>query len=170
LKDGPENVSESRARKRGSRCHDDDDNRALSQSSRSHPLRKQIFSLQPTPNSPTSTQYHSNKTSAVNTAHFHTTLRSTTKGANYSTPVLIKSKRQTDTAFTHKAPRDTIASAMADSNVSGASRKRAKVSDQSPICGKKTDVRAVKGVSFGAAQKKLDHQKKQVSSGKQLTI
>lgn len=50
LKDGPGNVSESRARKWGSRCRGDDDNRELSQSFRSRPLRQQIFGLQPTPN------------------------------------------------------------------------------------------------------------------------
>jgi hypothetical protein len=105
LKDGPESVSESRARKWGSRCRGDDDNRALSQSSRSRIVRQQIFSLQPTLSSPAPTQHHSNKTSAVETACTHTIPRETTKSAKHSPPVPIRYYRSCRHLYTHSTSR-----------------------------------------------------------------
>jgi hypothetical protein len=78
---------------------------------------------------------HSSQTSAVNTTY-----------ANTATP------------------QQTTESAMSDSHASAAPRKRAKLSDQSPTGHKKAQVHASEDVSFGAAQKTLDHEEKLVGT------
>jgi hypothetical protein len=52
---------------------------------------------------------------------------------------------------------------MADSNASGAPRKRIKVSDESPI-GRKKQVGAGEETSIAVAQKRLDRNKQPVST------
>jgi len=53
---------------------------------------------------------------------------------------------------------------MPDSNATAAPRKRAKLSDQSPTGHKKAAVCTSEEVSFGAAQKKPNHEDKPVSA------
>lgn len=52
---------------------------------------------------------------------------------------------------------------MADSNASGAPRKRAKMGDQSPNGRMKRNMCASEDGSFDVAQKNLDHKKRLVS-------
>jgi hypothetical protein len=57
---------------------------------------------------------------------------------------------------------------MSDSNASVVSRKRAKLSDQSPTSDKKAGFHASEAVA--AALKNLDHRKKPVRTWRQLEI